>query len=211
MARRGVRNNNPFNIKKTHTEWLGEVDGPDRVFKTFKTPEDGIRAGVVLLLNYEKKYGLNTIEGIIRRFAPPNENDTTAYINAVARSTRYHRDQPLDLRDFETMERLVKAIIKHENAGQPYSDAVIARGISRAGVRDIRSNLQRSRTVNYGRAAIGSTTLSAASDALQELHWQIAPLEDVLEWIKWISVGLAIASIGLMIWARIDDNRRELN
>ncbi|MFQ8805872.1 MAG: hypothetical protein ACLR8Y_13240 [Alistipes indistinctus] len=34
---RGIRNNNPGNIRKDKSSWRGEVAGPDKSFKTFGT------------------------------------------------------------------------------------------------------------------------------------------------------------------------------
>nr|WP_237043559.1 hypothetical protein [Pseudomonas aeruginosa] len=41
-----------------------------------------------LLLNYRKVYGLRTVESLIARWAPSNENNTRAYASAVARAMR---------------------------------------------------------------------------------------------------------------------------
>ena len=41
---RGIRNNNPGNIRKDGSVWRGEVAGPDKSFKTFETMAWGIRA-----------------------------------------------------------------------------------------------------------------------------------------------------------------------
>src|SRR3569833_3001877 len=84
-ATRGLRNNNPGNIRKTATDWRGEVVGSDSAFETFATPEAGIRALAVLLRNYQRKYGLRTVRAIITRYAPPSENNTESYVSAVAR------------------------------------------------------------------------------------------------------------------------------
>src|SRR3569832_207317 len=83
-ATRGLRNNNPGNIRKTATDWRGEVVGSDSAFETFATPEAGIRALAVLLRNYQRKYGLRTVRAIITRYAPPSENNTESYVSAVA-------------------------------------------------------------------------------------------------------------------------------
>ena len=49
---RGIRNNNPGNIRKDGSVWRGEVAGPDKSFKTFETMAWGIRAIYHLLNNY---------------------------------------------------------------------------------------------------------------------------------------------------------------
>ncbi|MBF4328050.1 structural protein P5, partial [Vibrio anguillarum] len=76
---RGIRNNNPANIEDNGTPWRGRM-GNDGRFIIFDSPVNGIRALARILNTYKVKHGLNTIEGIINRFAPPVENDTNSYI-----------------------------------------------------------------------------------------------------------------------------------
>jgi hypothetical protein len=46
----------------------------------FETREHGIRAWIVLMRTYRVKYRCATVRSIVTRFAPPNENNTQAYI-----------------------------------------------------------------------------------------------------------------------------------
>lgn len=69
---RGIRNNNPGNIRRGE-DWKGLVrDGQDtdEAFCRFVAPEYGIRAMVLILRRYRQKHNLNTISEIIRRWAP---------------------------------------------------------------------------------------------------------------------------------------------
>ena len=134
MAARGIRNNNPGNIR--HGEkWEGLSDKQtDSSFCIFKTPEYGIRAMAKILLNYQKKYDLKTIKQIISRWAPPNENDTQSYINSVSLSVGVDSEEEININK-NIMVPLIKAIIKHENGEQPYSDETILIGINLAGVK----------------------------------------------------------------------------
>lgn len=130
---RGIRNNNPGNIRKGEN-WQGMAQTQsDPAFIQFKSPEYGIRAMVKLLRNYEKLYNLNTIKGIIFRWAPPNENNTEAYVKSVEQKTGLKQNEALDLADQNVMRKLVKAIIFHENGQQPYTDKQINDGINLAG------------------------------------------------------------------------------
>lgn len=126
---RGIRNNNPGNIRISGANWQGKVTGPDTAFEAFKTPEDGIRAAGKLLVNYQKLYGLNTLSAILSRYAPNSENDTRAYVDAVSRSIGIGPNVPFDV--FAALPKLLPAIIKHENGVQPYTDAQIAAAIKR--------------------------------------------------------------------------------
>lgn len=128
---RGIRNNNPGNIR-WGDEWKGlvpEVQRTDKSFCQFRTPEFGIRAMIIILRNYQSKYGLKTITGIIKRWAPPNENDTQAYILSVALATGTDADKPIDLTDSRKLFPLLQAIIKHENGTQPYEYDVFIRAL----------------------------------------------------------------------------------
>lgn len=126
---RGIRNNNPLNIRENHLvdyDWEGEHDlDLDNGFEEFYEPLYGIRAAARILKNYRNKYGLNSVFDIIQRWAPPNENDTTSYIDNVAAKVGIGRNEQLLDGDYT---ELIKAMIYHENGQQPYSDNVIEQG-----------------------------------------------------------------------------------
>lgn len=122
---RGIRNHNPGNIRKGQN-WLGSV-GDDGAFIVFSSAEYGIRALGKLLLNYERLYGLDTVESIISRYAPSIENDTGSYIDSVASGLGVHAAESVDIGS--VLPGLVRAIIRHENGVQPYSDELISRGL----------------------------------------------------------------------------------
>ncbi|ECO0902410.1 hypothetical protein AA449_28225 [Salmonella enterica subsp. enterica serovar Newport] len=88
---------------------------------------------IVILRNYQRKHSLNTVAGIIKRWAPPNENNTQAYINSIAKSTDVTPDQPINTGDSRFMMKLLQAIIRHENGMQPYSFDVFVRAVELAG------------------------------------------------------------------------------
>jgi hypothetical protein len=120
---RGIRNNNPGNIRKSSTQWIGEVEGTDPSFCTFKTMAYGVRAITLILLTYTRSEGLNTIEAIINRWAPPVENNTSAYVSAVANACCV---SPLALVTPLTsvmLTDMVEAITVHENGPGKYISA----------------------------------------------------------------------------------------
>lgn len=133
---RGIRNNNPGNIDRTNINWQGmAAHQDDPRFIVFRGPEWGIRAIARILLNYWANDGCKTIRQIINRWAPPEENDTDAYIADVANRSSLHADDMCDVRNVGTMSALVEAIIRHENDGQqPYSQAIIQQGLALAGI-----------------------------------------------------------------------------
>ena len=110
---RGYKNNNPGNIRLNPLiKWEGEIKGTDTSFVTFKNMTYGIRALMKLLSNYKKR-GYNTIELILNRYAPANENNTSGYIQKVSTYTGIPKNQNLVL-DQEQMIKLARAIVKVE-------------------------------------------------------------------------------------------------
>ena len=95
-APRGIRNNNPLNIEAgSFTQGLPGYAGSDGRFARFDQPQQGIDAASKLLDTYQSKYGLNTVRGIVNRWAPPGENDSGAYVASVAGRLGVDPDQPL--------------------------------------------------------------------------------------------------------------------
>lgn len=134
MVARGVRNNNPTNIRKGENwKGLAEVQD-DPAFCVFREPKWGIRAFCKLILNYKTFYGIETVRGIIDRFAPPSENDTTSYIEHVCLRLGVDKDQKINLHNSEVMLELCKAVIRHECGVIPYGDNEIKAGMSLAGI-----------------------------------------------------------------------------
>ena len=133
MIPRGIRNHNPGNIRHGD-KWQGlSAEQTDSSFCVFDAPEYGIRALAKILLNYERKYGLNTVRKIINRYAPEVENDTASYVLSVAGQLGVNADEVIDVADTAVMLVLVKAIIRHENGCQPYDNEVLIKGIRMAG------------------------------------------------------------------------------
>lgn len=132
LMARGIRNNNPGNIRHGSSQWQGmSVEQTDGEYIQFDDPVYGIRAMARLLKNYQSKYGLDTISEIISRWAPPNENITAAYVKSVSEKLGVAPDHKIDVAS--ALPRLVPAIIFHENGLQPYSETQILKGIQLAG------------------------------------------------------------------------------
>lgn len=125
---RGLSNNNPGNIRQANVRYRGEVrPSRDPAFKEFETIAWGYRAIFVLLDTYRRRYGIDTLRGMISRWAPPSENHTDAYIRAVAADTRFDPDEPLDTHDARTMIPVAAAISRVEN-GVAADPAEVAKG-----------------------------------------------------------------------------------
>lgn len=92
---RGIRNNNPLNIRISNNRWLGKVAGVDKQFETFSSPEFGIRAAFCIVRTYITRYNVRSVHDLIARYAPASENDVEAYTNQVLRLSNTYRTEIL--------------------------------------------------------------------------------------------------------------------
>lgn len=128
---RGIRNNNPLNIRIGNT-WLGERANPtDPSFEEFVALEYGVRAAFVILRRYIRRYHKDTIASIVSTWAPAVENQTQKYIDAVSDQMGIDPLLPIKYEDKETMCNLVEAMAKVE-CGRPIDIAVIHKGYDMA-------------------------------------------------------------------------------
>lgn len=118
---RGIRNNNPVNIRQG-SHWVGLTHPQtDSEFCTFESMAYGIRAALVLLRNYLSGWGgrrakLNTIYKIINNWAPSNENNTEAYINFVSEKSGINKYQVLWFSDNESIFKVLAAMCLMESS-----------------------------------------------------------------------------------------------
>lgn len=133
MATRGERNNNPGNLR-LGSNWQGlATSQPDDNFCTFTDVTWGIRALAKVLTVYQQK-GFDTVRSMIERWAPENENNTAAYIAAVAGNMKVDPDTHLDVSEYGQMYPLVDAIIRHENGRNIYPRPTMDAGLALAGI-----------------------------------------------------------------------------
>lgn len=96
---RGIRNNNPLNIRKGNN-WRGERKvQTDKAFEEFETLQYGLRAGLKLIRNQISGFNgsrpkFNTIGKLIKVWAPPSENQTLRYVDFVCQAVG---KQPFDI------------------------------------------------------------------------------------------------------------------
>ena len=92
---RGIRNNNPLNIRRGTSQWVGRRERvTDKDFEEFTSMAYGYRAAWKLMDTYRlrlrqenKNY---TLENIIHRWAPPEDgNPTKEYLHTVIRLLDY--------------------------------------------------------------------------------------------------------------------------
>jgi hypothetical protein len=131
---RGLRNNNPGNLRYTPSiKWVGQT-GSDGAFSIFSNLAYGIRAYGMDLRNDIKK-GKNTIDKLIYEFAPPSENNTEAYINNVSKISGISRKQILTP-DIDTLTKIAKGMFSVElgaNNAAKITESDIREGLSMMG------------------------------------------------------------------------------
>lgn len=105
--------NNPGNLRNLGVKWLGATTKPGDVFESFADLKHGIMAMNANLKAYESLYGINTIQGIITRWAPSTDhNNTEAYISFVSSQTGISPNTIVSENDFPG---IIAAISKEEN------------------------------------------------------------------------------------------------
>ena len=122
---RGIRNNNPLNLR-VGNNWEGEVSQPtDHAFEQFTEMKWGVRAACIILRNYIQRHKLNTVAKVIQRWAPSNENNTAKYIETVCQRAHLGPDEVICWDNTCQMIALLLAMCYVEN-GQEISleDAV---------------------------------------------------------------------------------------
>ena len=96
MEPRGIRNNNPLNIRRNPAnQWQGlRPVQADKLFCQFKAMKWGLRAAIRLMENYIRR-GAQTPRQIISRWAPPSENNTQGYITQACQRAGLDPDFPV--------------------------------------------------------------------------------------------------------------------
>ena len=116
-ATRGIRNNNPLNIRHSKNQWFGMKElQTDKTFVQFVSRKFGYRAAFVLIRTYMVKHHANTIGKIIARWAPSSDgNNTQGYIRFVSKTTGIPVDEPLRFEDQKKMVSIVRSMAQMES------------------------------------------------------------------------------------------------
>lgn len=212
---RGIRNNNPGNVERTATRWQGMSadQTKDERFIQFDHAKWGIRAIARILITYQDKRRANdgspidSIQDIIERWAPPHENPTDKYAHHIAVVLNKGVTSYIDVYEYDTMFNLVKSIIHFENGVQPYDDATINQGLRLAGIDVPVKPLSKSRTIKAASTASATTSLTLLLEGAGSM---IEPLVPYVDAAQYVLLGITMISIGVTVWARIDDANKEV-
>lgn len=113
---RGLRNNNPGNLRLSKDKWKGlRETQEDKEFFQFKSIEWGYRALIITLQTYREKHDCWNIRDFIKRWAPPSENNTEAYIKTVCAKMGVPEYWCPNVRDQITMIMFAASISYVEN------------------------------------------------------------------------------------------------
>jgi len=129
---RAIRNNNPGNLNfagQTGASLETGVSSPR--FAKFKTRSAGL-AALARQLSIYRMRGKDTIESIIRTYAPSSENDTNSYIAYLSKYMGVSPSARLDLKNPATMSKLMAGIANREGGGS-FSNAELM-GAARTGL-----------------------------------------------------------------------------
>lgn len=131
---RGLRNNNPGNIRfNPTTHWVGLTGADDAGFCRFDTPYHGLRAMARILRNYQLA-GYRSLNVMASRWAPKEDgNNPTEYATVVALHMGPKVDifQELPL-DRSTLAHIVAGFVVVENGGNPYDYPTILSAVDAA-------------------------------------------------------------------------------
>jgi hypothetical protein len=115
----GLRQNNPGNLRS----W-GDA-AVQNGFASFRTPQEGLSAMAGNLLAYSRR-GLNNIHDIVSTWAPASDkNDTKSYIADVMKKMGASEYQTLNMKDPESLGKLMGAMIGHEQGYNPYGTSAL--------------------------------------------------------------------------------------
>lgn len=134
----GIAFNNPGNLDRTNSEWLGKIYDNNARQEKFITPEYGVRAWGINALGKINK-GYNTLEKLLTLLTPPHENKTGDYISSSAAALGWTVDEVKNRRLTESdLANIMKIIIPLESdrkiATNYYNNDVINKGFAMAGI-----------------------------------------------------------------------------
>jgi hypothetical protein len=116
---RGIRNNNPGNIRLTSTPWRGKIpnaQNTDKGFEQFESYTYGVRAAIKQIMRYKTAYGIDTVAAFVARWAPAADNNNeAAYVQLILQNTGGTPTTKIDLTDKATVFKIANAVGRKEN------------------------------------------------------------------------------------------------
>lgn len=218
---RGIALFNPGNIEHGDP-WQGlDKDQSDPTFCKFLSMAWGFRAMARNLIAYfdgsknedgtYRRKPVRTITDIVTMYAPPTENDTPAYIAAVAKTTGFGPNDALNLHAYDDMYKLCRAMTIHEQGSfeKFCTKAQLDEGLKRAGVVGVPVTKGGAIVSTIAATGAGAATAAAANPnaAVAAISWATSALPDahfIAEIAPYIAYSfLILVGIGRLIeWLR---------
>ena len=121
---RGLRNNNPLNLRISKNAWLGKVEkNTDGAFEQFTAMEYGIRAAMrniqTIVRRNERAGKQTTVKSLVHTWAPSSDgNNEAAYVKSIADRTGIQPYDTIDIKKKSHFCLLVWAMAWVENGQQ---------------------------------------------------------------------------------------------
>src|SRR5512139_56229 len=209
---RGIRSQNPLNIEYSpKTQWQGLGSPPsDGRFCRFIEPQWGLRAGIVILRNYQKR-GLTTLLQMISTWAPSNENEPRSYAASVAKVMGINAHDTVDMADKDLVIKMLRGMVRVECGPPPAGTANgdwLDDGVYESAW-SLANPISKSRTVRGSGAAVGAAAACAVIEAAQQFIPMGADAATVVapiwpEVAKWVLIGVVIAGAALALYSRLE-------
>lgn len=106
---RADRNFNPLNLKTN-----GNAGKDSGGFAKYTDEDSGWEAARRQLSMYYTRDRLNTVRGLVNKWAPPSENDTEAYIAEISKRMGVGANEKIDLSDPSVLGELSAYMARHE-------------------------------------------------------------------------------------------------
>ncbi|ECZ9313148.1 hypothetical protein A3T98_12790 [Salmonella enterica subsp. enterica serovar Newport] len=172
---RADRNFNPLNLKTK-----GNAGKDSGGFAKYTDEESGWGAARRQLSLYYTRDKLDTINGIVSKWAPPSENDTNSYIEQISKAMGVGENEKIDLSNPAVMAKLSAYMASHEGysnwkSGLDYgnptknSSAGYYQNQQRLANGSANQSYAKSVVNNYNSQNIGEVKVSATTDQASKL------------------------------------------
>ncbi|MDE1715748.1 hypothetical protein PWG14_25100 [Chromobacterium amazonense] len=195
---RGLRNNNPGNLQYVGQAGAVKEAGAGGRFAVFATPQAGLDAMAQQLRRYANS-GLTSVNSIVRKWAPASENNTAAYVAAVARRMGVDGNQSLDLGRPEVLRSLMDAMIVHENGRNPYArqmlDASAAAAASYTGKSQAASSSPDAAAAPASQASSRQSALATLDPSQKMMLEQLRSLQEAVSKLADAKIHIAVSGL----------------
>jgi len=157
------RFNNPANLRAA--AGYESENTKSGKFAVFPTLDEGVLAAAKQLQIYGKN-GVNNIHDIVSKWAPPEENNTRAYIDHVSRETGRNEFEKLNLNDPKVLAQLISSMSVKEGMGDRLNVDKVTQIFNNAGV--VADRVKEQYTAAYGAGNPGTRDSQQVTQSQQQ-------------------------------------------